>query len=85
MIAGIELFLPDMKKYNLILQEKAQGLAAALIERENAIKAGLLGVKKVAEKSPTRPISPNITKPRPPQIPEPQKISTKVILDLTKI
>ena len=79
LIASIEHFLPQINVLKNELQLKAQSVAAVQAAREAAIKAGTAGLAKVTVKPTTRPISPNITKPRPPQFPEPEKISTKVI------
>ena len=78
-IAGIEHFMTEAKSFMTLLQERAQGLAAAMIEKQNALKVGSMG-KVGNSKPPVRPVSPNITKPRPPIIPEPQKIITKVCI-----
>lgn len=78
LIAGIEQYLPELSRFCNELEEKAIGLAAAQAAKEEAQKTGSVGLAEVKKKPSTRPISPNITKPRFHAMPEPEKISMKV-------
>ena len=78
LIAGIESFIPDCQSYLFELQEKAQGLAAAKAAKEQALKNGTAGLGEVVKKQTTTPISPKITRPRPPRLPEPIEIQQNV-------
>lgn len=78
LIAGIESFIPDCQGYLFELQEKAQGLAAAQAAKEQALKNGTAGLGEVEKKKNTIPISPRITRPRPPRLPEPIEIPQTV-------
>jgi len=79
-IAGIEQYIPDASRLISDLEQRAQGVAAALAAKEEARKAGTYGLGKAEKKASTRPQSPNIQKPRPPRIPEPERIDQKVIV-----
>jgi len=81
LIAGIESFIPDCQNYLFELQEKAQGLAAAKAAKEQALKNGTAGLGEVVKKQATVPISPKITRPRPPRLPEPIEIEQNVIVN----
>lgn len=78
LIAGVESFIPDCQNYLFELQEKAQGLAAAKAAKEQALKNGTAGLGEVVKKKSTEPISPKITRPRPPRLPEPIEIQQNV-------
>ena len=74
-IAGIESFQTESVQFCSELQLKALGVAAARAAREEAIKSGTLGVAEVTKAPVTIPISPRLSKGRPPKMPEPEKIS----------
>lgn len=78
LIASIEACMPEISRFCAELQEKAMGLAAAKAAKEEAQKAGLVGLGKVEKKRTTRPVSPNLSKPRLPVIPEPERIEQRV-------
>jgi hypothetical protein len=80
LIAGIESFIPNCQGYLYELQEKAQGLAAAQAAKEQALKDGTAGLSEVEKKQSTIPISPKLTRPRPPRLPEPIEITQNVTL-----
>jgi len=77
-IAGIEMYIKEADRYLGDLQLKAQGLAAAQAMKEEAMKSGRVGLREVEQRSLTAPHSPNITRPRPPKLPEPIKITQTV-------
>eukprot|EP01041_Mallomonas_annulata_P004353 gene4353-8663_t len=79
-IAGIELFIPEATSLTVELQERAQGVAAAQAAKEEARKAGTLGLGVAIVKESTRPVSPNISKPRPPRLPDTIEINTKPVV-----
>lgn len=74
LIAGIEKFLTHAEKYLDELQGAANSVAAAEAAKEEAKKNGTAGMGDVLKKRGTRPVSPKLTRPRPPQLPEPEKI-----------
>jgi hypothetical protein len=74
----VEAFIPDADKYQAVLQDKAQGLAAAQAAKDAAMKEGKAGVGEVARKKGTVPVSPKLTRPRPPRFQEPIQIEQKV-------
>ena len=78
-IAGIEGHMPSIANFLVELEAKAQGIAASLQAKKDAANQGPVLVKK----SPTRPISPNLTQRKPPIIPEPTQINQKVIFIFT--
>lgn len=78
LIAGVEQYLPELDKFCQDLEKKALGLAAAQAAKEEALKAGTVGLGEVKKKGLTRPISPNITQPRPHPMPEPEQIPMKI-------
>jgi hypothetical protein len=82
LIAGVEAFIPQIEKYFYELQEKAQGLAAAQAAKEQALKEGVAGLAEVVKKKSTIPVSPKLTRPRPPRFPEPIEITQNVLLTL---
>jgi len=77
-IANLEAFFSEAHKFTAELAGAAAGLAAALAEKEAAKANGTAGVGQVAKKSLTRPVSPKLSRPRPPRLPEPERISQKV-------
>jgi hypothetical protein len=79
LIAGIESFITQCQSYLYELQEKAQGLAAVQAAKEQALKNGTAGLGEVKKKNLTEPISPKITRPRPPRLPEPIEMTQTVI------
>lgn len=78
LIAGVEAFLPDADNYQAVLQDKAQGLAAAQAAKDQAMKEGKAGVGEVERRQGTVPVSPKLTRPRPPRFQEPIQIEQKV-------
>lgn len=79
LIAGIESFISNCQGYLYELQEKAQGLAAVQAAKEQALKDGTAGLSEVEKRQSTIPVSPKITRPRPPRLPEPIEITQNVI------
>jgi hypothetical protein len=78
LIGGIEKFLPQSTRYLEELDGAAAGVAAAEAAKEEAKKNGTAGMGATLRKSSTRPRSPKLTKPRPPILPEPERIDGKV-------
>jgi hypothetical protein len=78
MIPRIEMFIDQMARFDGELSQNALQNAAAEEEKEAAKARGEVGISKTAKKPKTRPISPNITRPSAPILPEPEKISTDV-------
>lgn len=78
-IAGIEQFLPELSKFCSDLQEKALGVAAAQAAKEEIKKSGTAGLQEVVKRKGTRPVSPNIHKPRPTILPVPDRIPTNIV------
>lgn len=74
LIAGVELYLPEINKFCTELDGQANVLAAAEAAKEEAQKNGTVGLGTVTKKGLTRPISPKITRPKAPIIPEPERI-----------
>ena len=74
LIKSVERFIPDAVNFLGELQLQAVGAAAAQAAKEEAKKQGTSGLGRVTKKSPTIPVSPRINKPRPPTLPEPEKI-----------
>lgn len=79
LIAGIERFIPDATRFCDELQLKAVGMAAAQAAKEEMKKSGMAGVGKVEKAGLTVPVSPRMNKPRPPKLPEPERIPTQFI------
>eukprot|EP01035_Chromulina_nebulosa_P018091 gene18091-23740_t len=73
-ISKIELFKPYSQLFLYELEQRALGNEAKLAAKDAEIKAGTFGVPQVNKKAITRPRSPNLTKPKLPYIPEPEKI-----------
>lgn len=78
LIAGVEMFIPEADKYQSVLQANAQGLAAAQAAKDQALKEGKAGVGEVEKRKCTIPVSPRITRPRPPRFQEPIVIEQRV-------
>jgi hypothetical protein len=78
LIPRLEQRIPDMTKYALDLDQDAVSNAAALAAKEEAKARGEAGMTKAPSKPPTRPVSPKLTKARPPTLPEPQRIEAHV-------
>lgn len=72
LICNCERFIPDAQKYTLELAGTSAGLAAAEASKEAT------SALKLTSKPLTRPVSPNLSRPRPPRLPEPERISQKV-------
>ena len=79
LIAGIQQFIPDATKFCDELQLQAIGNAAAQAAKEELKKSGMAGVGKVTKAASTTPISPRMNKPRPPRLPEPERIPTQLV------
>jgi hypothetical protein len=75
LISGIERFQAESVQFCSELQSKALGAAAARAAKEEALKSGMVGVAPVKKAPITTPLSPKISKGRPPKMPEPEKIS----------
>lgn len=83
-IAGIEQFMPDVEEYSGELQARALGVTASQQSKKEAASSMSVAMPHAVNKKPnTRPISPNLTKPRPPLLPEPQRINQKVIIGIS--
>jgi hypothetical protein len=78
LIAGIEQYVPELSRFCAELDARGMALAAAQAEKEEAFKTGSVGLATVEKRGLTRPVSPNITKPRPHPLPMPEKMSTKI-------
>ena len=78
LIADIERFQPEANKFLGELNNQAVGLAAAAEAAEAAKANGTAGMGARKKKNTTRPVSPKLSRPRPPQLPEPERISGHV-------
>mmetsp|Transcript_2179 Transcript_2179/g.3419 ORF Transcript_2179/g.3419 Transcript_2179/m.3419 type:complete len:787 (+) Transcript_2179:73-2433(+) len=78
MLPKLERFVPEMTKYALELDSDALSNAAAEAALEEAKAKGEAGLTKVAKKVATKPVSPRLTKTRPPVLPEPEKIVSQL-------
>jgi hypothetical protein len=74
LIANCEQFIPHVKRYLDELDGAAAGQAAAEAAAEEAKKNGTAGMGELLRKKSTRPVSPKLSRPRPPILPEPEKI-----------
>lgn len=74
LIADIEAFIPQMARLTGDLEERATSLAAEEASKEEAKSKGDVGLPKSNKKPSTRPVSPKLTKTKPPIIPEPIRI-----------
>eukprot|EP01035_Chromulina_nebulosa_P027880 gene27880-36726_t len=74
MIPRMEKYVPDAMRFSFELEKNAVANAAAEAAKEELKAKGEAGLPKVDKKPTTRPISPNLTRPRPPVIPEPERI-----------
>lgn len=79
LIAGIERYIPDATKLCNELQLQAVGNATAQAAKEELKKTGMAGVSPVDKATTTVPISPRLNKPRPPKLPEPERIPTQLV------
>ena len=77
-IAPLEKYIPDAMQYLVELEGVAASNAAAEAAKKEAEAKGEVGLKKVAKKAGTRPISPKLTRPKLPSIPEPERIGQEV-------
>lgn len=78
-ISGIEKFIKDACALCGVLNQAAAQAAAAQEAKEEAKKMGTAGLKTVDKKQATRPVSPKITRTRPPKLPAIEEISQKVV------
>lgn len=78
LIPKIEKYVSDMARFSSELVQNALENAAAEAAKEEAKAKGEAGLTKVAKRASTRPMSPKITQPRPPVLPEPEKISNEI-------
>jgi hypothetical protein len=69
--------IPDMRRLCGELMQNAEALVAAEAAKKEAQARGEVGLPVVAKKVGTRPVSPNITRPKPPILPEPERISAE--------
>ncbi|KAJ1428363.1 hypothetical protein B484DRAFT_395966 [Ochromonadaceae sp. CCMP2298] len=74
MIPRLEKFIPEMTRYSIELDSDALSNAAAEALIEEAKAKGEAGVTKVASRCAAPPVSPRLSKTRPPLLPEPEKI-----------
>lgn len=74
LIPRLEKYVPEAVRFSYELEKNAVENAAAEAAREEMKAKGEVGLPKIEKKAVTRPISPNISKPRPPIIPEPERI-----------
>ncbi len=77
-IPKIEKYVDHMTRFSSELVQNALDNAAAEAAKEEAKARGEAGLGKVTKRGVTRPISPKITQPRPPLLPEPEKIETEI-------
>lgn len=77
-IPRLEKFIPEMSRYALELDQNAVSNAAAEAAREEAKAKGEAGLTKPPSKPSTRPVSPKLTKTRPPAMPEPERIDGQI-------
>ena len=70
-IPKLEKYIPHVYKLSMDLEQNAVDNAAAEALKEEMKAKGEVGLPKINKKPTTRPISPNLNKPRPPVIPEP--------------
>ena len=77
-IGTIENFIGQAEKYNGELNKAAAAAAEAEAEKEAAKANGTAGVGATTKKAVTRPVSPKLSRPRPPRLPEPERIASKV-------
>lgn len=75
LIAGVEKFLAEAKEFCTELQTKALGAATARAAKEESLKCGAVGVLDLRKTSVTVPVSPRLSRGRPPKLPEPEEIS----------
>jgi len=75
----LEKYVKEANVLCLSLNQAAAQAAAAQAEKEEAKKAGTSGLGAVEKKGLCRPVSPNITRPRPPKLPAIEEISQKVV------
>mmetsp|Transcript_2818 Transcript_2818/g.4346 ORF Transcript_2818/g.4346 Transcript_2818/m.4346 type:complete len:653 (-) Transcript_2818:74-2032(-) len=75
LIPRLEKYVTDIMRFSMELEKNAVDNAAAEAAKEEMRAKGEVGLPKVEKKATTRPISPNITKPRPPVIAEPERIA----------
>ena len=73
--ASIEKYMPAAHSYIGALNADAAQIAAKQAEKEKAEAEGTAGLKTVETKPLTRPISPKLSKKRPPKLREPMEIS----------
>lgn len=78
LITNIEKFITEMIKFTFDLEANAVSDAASAAAEAEMKARGEAGVKKVAKKPSTRPVSPKLAKTRPPIIPEPIRIEQNV-------
>lgn len=78
LIAEIETFINDMIRFTFELEQNALSNAAELAAIEEQKKKGEVGLGTRVKKPSTRPISPRLTKTRPPILPEPERIEQNV-------
>lgn len=77
-IPKIEKYVDHMARFSAELVQNALDNAAAEAAKEEAKARGEAGLAKVTKKALTRPMSPKITQPKPPILPEPEKIATEI-------
>lgn len=77
-IPRLERFIPEMSRYALELDQNAVSNAAAEAAKEEAKAKGEAGLTKPPSKPSTRPVSPKLTKTRPPVMPEPERIDGQI-------
>lgn len=78
MIPRLERHIPEMTRYAIELDQNAVSNAAAEAKAQEAKDRGEAGIAKAPSKSPTRPVSPKLTKTRPPMMPEPERINGQI-------
>lgn len=78
LIPRLESRVPEMRKYAVELDRDAVSNAAAQAAKEEARARGEAGLAKVPRKPVTCPVSPRLTKTRPPMLPEPERIEAHI-------
>lgn len=74
LIAGVEKFLPEAREFREELQTKALGVATSKAAKEESFKCSVAGVLDTKKTSRTVPVSPRLSKGRPPKLPEPEEV-----------
>lgn len=77
-IPQIEKFIPEMQRFRGELAQNAAEDEARKAAEEEAKAKGEVGLAAVTKRKGTRPVSPKLTKQRPPMITEPERIPIEI-------